>query len=63
MNALFVFFALLGGIKAFGILGIFIGPMIVSITFALFGMLREELRAWQLQLAREERTAGGGPPP
>jgi predicted PurR-regulated permease PerM len=54
MNTLFVFIALVGGIKAFGILGIFLGPLVLSITFALLGMLREESRAWQLQLSRHQ---------
>ena len=42
MNRLLVFFALLGGLKAFGLLGIFIGPIALSVTSALLGMLREE---------------------
>lgn len=49
MNTFFVFLSLLGGIKAFGILGIFVGPLILSITAALLGMLREEMRVWQTQ--------------
>jgi predicted PurR-regulated permease PerM len=57
MNTLFVFFALVGGIKAFGILGIFLGPLVLSITFALLGMLREETRRWQPELA----SGGTGP--
>ncbi|HEV2176396.1 MAG TPA: AI-2E family transporter [Terriglobia bacterium] len=48
MNTLFLVFALLGGVEAFGILGLFIGPMVFSITLALFSMLREEGRAWHL---------------
>jgi predicted PurR-regulated permease PerM len=47
MNTLFVFFSLLGGIKAFGLLGIFLGPLILSITVALLGILREEVRTSQ----------------
>jgi len=58
MNTLLVFFALVGGIKAFGILGIFLGPLVLSITFALLGMLREESRAWQLQLAPGANSRG-----
>lgn len=41
MHNLLIFFALLGGVKAFGFMGIFIGPVIVSITIALLAMLRE----------------------
>jgi len=47
MNSLLVFFSLLGGIQAFGILGIFLGPLVLSITLALLGMLRETARAWR----------------
>jgi len=53
LSTLFVFFALLGGLKAFGGLGLFIGPMILAITLALLKFLREEKRegSWH---AREE---------
>ena len=51
MNTLFVFFSLLGGIHAFGLLGVFMGPLILSVTLALLGMLREEMRYWQMQPA------------
>ena len=58
MNTLLVFFALVGGIKEFGILGIVLGPLVLSIASALLGMLRQETRAWQLQLASGETTPG-----
>jgi predicted PurR-regulated permease PerM len=45
LSTLYVFFALLGGLKVFGPLGVFIGPIILAITLALFGFLREEKRA------------------
>jgi predicted PurR-regulated permease PerM len=49
LSTLFVFFALLGGLKAFGGVGIFLGPLILALTMALFTFLREEKRAgnWQ----------------
>jgi predicted PurR-regulated permease PerM len=53
LSTLFVFFALLGGLKAFGGLGLFIGPMILAITLALLTFLREEKRAG----GREERIS------
>lgn len=59
MNTLFVFFSLLGGIKAFGILGVFVGPLVVSITFALLSILREEISAWQVPLAPGEGAPSG----
>jgi predicted PurR-regulated permease PerM len=42
MHPLLVFFALLGGVKAFGVLGLFIGPVVVSLTLVVFEMLCEE---------------------
>jgi predicted PurR-regulated permease PerM len=42
MHPLLVFFAVLGGLEAFGILGLFIGPVVVSLTLVVFEMLREE---------------------
>ncbi len=44
LSTLYVFFALLGGLKVFGPLGVFIGPIVLAITLALFGFLREEKR-------------------
>ena len=41
LHTLLVFFALLGGVNAFGIMGLFIGPVVVSITPVLLAMLRE----------------------
>src|ERR1019366_1191093 len=35
LSTLYVFFALLGGLKAFGGLGIFIGPIVLAVTLAL----------------------------
>jgi len=40
-HTLLVFFALLGGMKAFGVLGLFVGPIVLSITMAVLDMLRE----------------------
>jgi predicted PurR-regulated permease PerM len=41
MHNLLIFFALLGGVRAFGFMGIFMGPVIVSVTIVLLDMLRE----------------------
>jgi len=41
MHPLLMFFALLGGVKAFGALGLFIGPVVVSVTLVALQMLRE----------------------
>lgn len=42
-NALVMMIAMLGGVKAFGFLGLFIGPVIVALVVALTEMLREEI--------------------
>ena len=40
VHTLLVFFALLGGAKAFGILGIFVGPIVLSFALAVFDLLK-----------------------
>jgi len=47
LNTLLIFFSLLGGVQAFGIVGLFVGPIIVSVTTALVGMLAEQRREWE----------------
>jgi len=47
LNALLVFFSLLGGVQAFGIIGLFVGPIIVSIAIALLTILTEERARWE----------------
>lgn len=41
MHELLVFFGVLGGLQLFGVLGLFIGPVIFAITLALVESLRE----------------------
>jgi predicted PurR-regulated permease PerM len=43
-HPLHIFFALLGGVQAFGILGLFVGPVILAIAQVLFSLIREEMR-------------------
>jgi predicted PurR-regulated permease PerM len=52
LSTLYVFVALLGGVKTFGALGIFIGPLILAVTVALFRFLKEEKEAgtWNLNV-------------
>jgi predicted PurR-regulated permease PerM len=42
MHPLLVFFALLGGVQAFGVIGLFVGPVVLSVTIIIFQMLSEE---------------------
>lgn len=43
LHPLLVFLALLGGVRLFGVLGIFVGPVILSFTVALLMIVRDEL--------------------
>jgi predicted PurR-regulated permease PerM len=45
LHPLLLLFALLGGLQVFGFIGIFIGPVVISVIAALINMLREELTA------------------
>ncbi|HYO81165.1 MAG TPA: AI-2E family transporter, partial [Bryobacteraceae bacterium] len=46
LHTLLVFFSLLGGVRAFGIIGLFLGPIIVSVAMALLDILEEERQEW-----------------
>jgi predicted PurR-regulated permease PerM len=46
VHTLLVFFSLLGGVEAFGIVGIFIGPVVLSVTMAIIEMLRKTDFSW-----------------
>jgi predicted PurR-regulated permease PerM len=43
VSTLAVFFALLGGVQAFGVMGLFIGPVALSFTLVVLQMLRETI--------------------
>jgi predicted PurR-regulated permease PerM len=44
LHELLIFFAVLGGLEVFGVLGVVLGPVIVAITLALIEMLRHAHR-------------------
>jgi predicted PurR-regulated permease PerM len=50
LSTLYVFFALVGGLRLFGAVGLILGPIILTLTVALFKFLREEKRLgnWML---------------
>jgi predicted PurR-regulated permease PerM len=54
LPTLLLFFALLGGVQQFGIIGIFVGPIVLAVTMTLFSILREEGRAWRSTWNDEE---------
>jgi predicted PurR-regulated permease PerM len=45
LHPIFVFFSLLGGVQLFGVLGLFVGPVVLSVAAALLLMVREDLMA------------------
>ena len=47
LHTLLIFFSLIGGVRAFGIVGLFIGPIIVSVAMALLKILEEERLEWR----------------
>ncbi len=47
VHALLVFFALLGGVETFGIIGIIVGPVILSVTLAVLALLKSTNFSWQ----------------
>ena len=45
LHELLIFFAVLGGLQVFGVLGVVLGPVLVAITLALIEMLRQSYRS------------------
>ncbi len=43
LHPMVLLFFILGGVEAFGFLGLFLGPVVASVLVAVFAMLREEL--------------------
>jgi predicted PurR-regulated permease PerM len=58
LPTLLLFFAIFGGVQAFGIIGLFIGPIVLAVTMTLFSMLREEGRVWRLTWEGEKTGEG-----
>ena len=44
MHELLIFFAVLGGIDVFGVIGVVLGPVVVAVTLALLEMIRQANR-------------------
>jgi len=60
MHNLLIFFALLGGMRAFGIMGIFIGPVVIAITVAIVDMLAEVNLLSPTTQSQEDEIRGAG---
>jgi len=57
LHAVFVLFALLGGVQLFGVLGVFVGPVILSFTAALVTLLHEDMIGKKHAVAATESPA------
>jgi predicted PurR-regulated permease PerM len=53
LHELLIFFAVLGGLDVFGVLGVVIGPVVVAVTLALIEMVRQSYRPPAETLAEE----------
>jgi len=49
LNPLFLILAILGGVEVFGVLGIFIGPLLLAVVDTLIEMLRDEVIASKME--------------
>jgi len=62
-HPMLVFFAMIGGMRAFGILGLLLGPIILAVTMATIDLIREELGlktpAEAIAAATEVKSSGG----
>jgi predicted PurR-regulated permease PerM len=47
MNTLAIFLSLMGGVQAFGFIGLIAGPVIFAMAYVLLKMLHEERLAWE----------------
>jgi predicted PurR-regulated permease PerM len=56
MHPLLVFLSVFGGVQAFGFLGLFVGPVAMAVTIAIFRMIWSETADWRARW-REERAA------
>jgi predicted PurR-regulated permease PerM len=54
LGTLTIFIALFGGVQAFGVLGLFAGPVVFSVAYAILRILHEEREEWERASAPAE---------
>jgi predicted PurR-regulated permease PerM len=59
LHELFIFFAVLGGLQVFGVVGIVLGPVVLAITLALLDVFRQTEEPEQEPTLVEEAATGG----
>ena len=62
LHELLIFFAVLGGLQVFGVLGLVLGPVVVAITLALIEMVRQATRPAVRPFRRADRDRPAGRP-
>jgi predicted PurR-regulated permease PerM len=63
MNTLAIFLSVMGGVQAFGFIGLFAGPVILTMAFVILRILNEERIAWQRGDVFEPEAIPSPPPP
>jgi predicted PurR-regulated permease PerM len=53
MHELLIFFAVLGGLEVFGVIGVVLGPVVIAVTLALLEMVRQANRPAERTLREE----------
>ncbi len=53
MHPLMVFLAIFGGVQAFGFLGLFVGPVVLAVSTAIFRMIWRETADWRTRWREE----------
>lgn len=56
MNTLAIFLSVMGGVQAFGFIGLFAGPVILTMAFVILRIINEERIAWQAGDASESEA-------
>lgn len=63
LHPILVFFSLLGGVQMFGVMGLFVGPIILSVAAALLVMLMEDLSPKKDLVPKKEGQPGSSRSP
>ncbi len=61
LPTLLLFFALLGGVQQFGIIGLFVGPIVLAVTITVLNLIRDELKAWHANAPEAKPPARESP--
>jgi predicted PurR-regulated permease PerM len=63
MNDLLVFIAIFGGIEAFGVVGLILGPIFVALFVSLLRIYQREYRPRPTALHKDDRSPAALPEP